>query len=393
MEQPFSLAAGEEASGSGAVAGDASPSDVAHGAESLSRKRPRAEESAQEEAELPIESARRGVRASFYRPSTIKSSASSDEANSRAAAVPCPRDAILPLVRSPHETLLDACEEGEYDAVMACLQQPDVDMYINLHGYARNVVAARCPETGAVLEWGHPEALTAYRGDTPLRYAAFHGYARIVEALLAAGAVPSLRNDDAKGAKDLAELGGSLMTKKKSKEVLAAQGPAKEVLDLPRGDAAERAEVVQMLKEALAAQWVIINYSATLNGRVAQVVGVMQDGRRLCIINDAAASAHRPYYEKSAVTSAYLWQDNLLKIPPPPPSAKLRAWPLDARFCCYLSGRQQCECECNAAAAAPVQGEAEPLMDAAPAVDEHEQGTGDDEMAPYECQMAHCDSD
>lgn len=234
--------------------------------------------------------------------------------------------------------LLDACEEGDYVAVMACLQQPDAHLHLNLHGYARNVVAARCPDTGAIEQWGHPEALTNYRGDTPLRYAAFHGFARIVEALLAAGALPVLRNDDAKGAIDLAEYGRDLL-KKKGKE---APLPA----DLPRGDPEERTEVIQMLREALEHQWVVINCTERpdFNGRIAQLVAATNDGRRLGIINDAAATASRPYYEKSAVTSAYLWPEQLMKIPPPPPGAKMKAWPLDARFCCFLAGCVRCEC-------------------------------------------------
>ena len=44
----------------------------------------------------------------------------------------------------------------------------------------------------------------------------------------------------------------------------------------------------------------------SLDGRVAQIVGVYKDAQRLCIINDSLPSEARPYYEKSAVTSAVL---------------------------------------------------------------------------------------
>ena len=102
--------------------------------------------------------------------------------------------------------LLSASEEGDLPTVLECLRRPDAKVLVNLHGHARNIVRERDPETGLPSEWGHPEALTCYRGDTALRYAAFHGYAGIVRALLMAGAVPGLRNDDAKGALALSEV-------------------------------------------------------------------------------------------------------------------------------------------------------------------------------------------
>ena len=235
-----------------------------------------------------LQSARRGVRASFYRPSTRKPATPDATTSSPCSSA---RHNPLPIVRSPHEMLLDACEEGDYVAVMACLQQPDAHLHLNLHGYARNVVAARCPDTGAIEQWGHPEALTTTVATRHRRYAAFHGFARIVEALLAAGALPVLRNDDAKGAIDLVEYGRITQEE--------GQGGAPLPADLPRGDPEERTEVIQMLQEALEHQ-VVINCTERpdFNGRIAQFVAATNDGRRLGIINDAA-TASRPYYEKS----------------------------------------------------------------------------------------------
>lgn len=178
---------------------------------------------------------------------------------------------------------------------------------------------------GDPLVWGHPESLTVYRGDTALRYAAFHGFLAIVEALLAAGALPGLRNDDAKSALTLAELGAKLTLKKYAKKLLPA--------DLPKGDPSERPAVIAALKAALTRQWLVtgcVGRNAVLNGRIAEVVGATPDGQRLSIVKDTAPTPERPWFEKSAAISVYLTPKNLLLLQPPPPPAK--AWPPGARF-------------------------------------------------------------
>lgn len=119
-----------------------------------------------------------------------------------------------------------------------------------------------------------------------------------------------------------AQLGADLLKKKHAKRLAA--------VDLPRGDPAERSEVLRMLKEVTRQQYVIVGCKPTLDGRIAQVVRVDADGQRQVIINDAAPSEDRPYYEKSAVTSAFLQSKQLRPLPAPPPPAK--AWPLDTRF-------------------------------------------------------------
>ena len=261
---------------------------------------------------------RSGVRASFYRKSPPKAK------SSESALASNPHSPARALSnRSPLEVLLSASEEGDYDTVVDCLRAPGADILINLRGFARGVVT-EYDANDAPVEWGHPEALTCYvDGDYALGYAAFHGHVRIVRALLEAGALPGLRNSDAKSALALAELGTSLSTKKQQRKLAPA--------DVPRVTAsAERAEVVRMLKLAVMQQTIVENASATLDGRIAQVVSVGVDGMRLVIINDAAPSPGKPFYEKSAVTSAFLLPSQLLTIRPPPPPAK--AWPLEMRF-------------------------------------------------------------
>jgi len=262
--------------------------------------------------------------------------------------------------RTYHEQLLDACEEGDLSRVKACLALPDVDAYLNLTGIARNIVVVRDPKTGRTLDWGHPELLACGRGDTPLRYAAFHGYLQIVKWLLDAGAVPSLRNDDCRSALDLAKDAAKLMRRyeeQQKKETLAAQAQLEEgepkakrprkdgilAADLPRGDPAESGETIRMLEAATAQQWIVVNYhKAELNGRIAQISSIRPDGLRCAIVDDAEASAGRPFYLKSAVRSATLRQGQLRKVPPPKPP--LKTWPLNARFCCMLAGETRCAC-------------------------------------------------
>ena len=76
-------------------------------------------------------------------------------------------------MRSPHEVLLDASEEGLFEIIEESLRRPDIEAYLNLSGVARHVEST-----------GHPETLTWSRSETALRYASFHGYSRIVKSLL-----------------------------------------------------------------------------------------------------------------------------------------------------------------------------------------------------------------
>ena len=240
-------------------------------------------------------------------------------------------DAVPPDVeeRLPLEVLLSAAEEGDHAGVVEFLKRPDAHLLINKYGYARRIVWSNWEDAiRGNVEWGHPETLTMYRGDTALRYASFHGYLNIVETLLAAGAVPALRNDDAKSSLQLAEAGKELQKVKNSSKM--------DSRDVPQGDPAERSEVIRVLKAACATQWLVVGcterQSVHLNGRIADVVGVSdQDPTlRLVVVNDSQPTRARPYYEKSAVTSAFLTTSQLLKLPPPPPPAK--SWPGDARF-------------------------------------------------------------
>mmetsp|Transcript_28622 Transcript_28622/g.73419 ORF Transcript_28622/g.73419 Transcript_28622/m.73419 type:complete len:347 (+) Transcript_28622:69-1109(+) len=307
--------------------------------------------------------ARRGARASYYRKAAKTDddeAAAGSEEGAPLAPPPLPTDSV----RTPHEALVDACEEGDLARVKQCLARSDVDNYLNQVAIARNIVMVRCPKTGATLDWGHPELLACGRGDTPLRYAAFHGYAPIVKLLLDAGSVPWLRNDECKSALHLAKEAGKLLSRyveqqKKEEQLktlaLAAEGegtktqPKKSrkdsilAADLPRGDPNERVGVIQMLQEATDQQWIIVNYERPeLNGRIAQITSVRIDGRRCAIIDDAEASAERPFYLQSAVRSASLRTDQLRKLPAPKPPQK--TWPLGARFCCMLAGESACAC-------------------------------------------------
>lgn len=96
---------------------------------------------------------------------------------------------------------------------MRCLARPGVSAYLNSNGIARGIVRVY-DDKGVTLDWGHPELLACGRGDTALRFAAFHGYANIVEALLEAGAIPGLRNDEANSALALAKAGLKMLNRK-----------------------------------------------------------------------------------------------------------------------------------------------------------------------------------
>ena len=254
-------------------------------------------------------------RASYYRKMPPSLSESALEPANGAAAI---------TERTPLERLLSASEEGELATVLQILEEEPVEPLINLHGHARRV-APHMPKSGPITKWGHPEALTCYRGDTALRYAAFHGYLGIVKALLKAGALPRLRNDDAKGALNLAELGAKLTLKTHAKKLTAA--------DLPRGDPAERKEVIALLKRACAQQYIVIGCTgrnAKFNGRVCELVAITDAGQRLAVIRDCQPTEERPYFEKSASCCVYLDKAQTLALPPPPPP--MTVWPADARF-------------------------------------------------------------
>lgn len=328
---------------------------------------------------------RRGARASYYRKVAkverattaiadhVPDDSGGEDAGGPPSLVPpVPRiPPALPTIRSAHEQLLDACEEGDVARVRACLAEPDVDRYLNLDGVARGIVVMRCPKSGGTLDWGHPELLACGRGDTPLRYASFHGYLTIVKLLLEAGAVPGLRNVECKSALALAQEAGGLLRRfeeqqkalkekheqQQLRDLALKEGrepPPKEekkqrvrssilAIDLPRGDPAEHAEVVRVLEAATAQQWLVVNYHRPeINGRIAQITSVAADGLRCAIIDDAEASKERPFYLKSAVRSATLTQSQLRKVLPPKPP--LQTWPLNARFGCMLAGRSACAC-------------------------------------------------
>ena len=274
---------------------------------------------------------RRGARASYYRKpqddSRDKEKAISSSAAHMLDAVPeedqhlkCPRVTL-------HERLLDAADEGDLEALKTCLRDPEVDACLNLAGWARSVTPK-----------GHPETLAWGRGETALRIAAFHSHKTIVSALLEAGAVPGLRNDDAKHAQALCEEGSRLLAKKRRSQHVDES-------DLPRNqDQAERDDVWWLLGTAMEQQWIIRgSHVAGLDGRIAQIVNVGRDGRRLAIIKDQEPSARRPYYEAQAVRSVYLRPTQLCRAPPPPDGKK--QWPLEARFGCALAGKTQCECD------------------------------------------------
>jgi hypothetical protein len=230
-------------------------------------------------------------------------------------------------VRTHHEQLLDACEEGNTEAVLRCLARPGVSAYLNSNGIARGIVRV-FDDKGATLDWGHPELLACGRGDTALRFAAFHGYAKIVEALLEAGAIPGLRNDEANSALALAKAGLKMLSRKpgsKSDKLILPE-------DKPRcGDAAQQTEVIRLLEQAERQQWVIVDVHDRpyLNGRIGQRVRVMDD-KVLVVVDDAEAGPHRPYYEKGAVRTAKLLPSQLKRLKPPPSPQK--EWPLSQRW-------------------------------------------------------------
>ena len=240
---------------------------------------------------------------------------------------PPPRGQQRRLLRSEHEQLLDACEEGDLDTVKRCLLRPGVSAYLNQNGFARGIKRVLCETTGATLDWGHPELLACGRGDTALRFAAFHGYVEIVHALLEAGAIPSLRNDEAHSALALAKAGLKILNKRGTKgdKLILPE-------DKPRcGDPDQLAEVIRLLEHAERQQWVIVNVTDRpyLNGRIGQRVRVMED-RVLVIVDDSEPGPHRPYFEKGAVRSARLLPSQLRRLKPPPPP--LREWPLGQRW-------------------------------------------------------------
>jgi hypothetical protein len=279
---------------------------------------------------------RRGARASYYR----KPQDDGESASHRLAAVPEEQPQSQPQqTQQPqpprkllHDRLLDASDEGDLDGLRVCLQDPAIDTCLNLAGWSRNVTPK-----------GHPETLSWGRGETALRYAAFHSHKAVVSALLEAGAVPALRNDDAKHAQALCEEGSRLLAKMKRSHV--------EPEDLPRNaEQDERDEVWWMLGKAMEQQWIVRGaHVAGLDGRIAQIVNVGRDGRRLAIIADPEPSARRTYYEAQAVRSAYLTPSQL--VPAPPPPAGMKQWPLDARFGCALAGKKHCECAATAVGA------------------------------------------
>ena len=269
-------------------------------------------------------SARRGGRASYYRQSPPKRKRETEDEERRRgelrALMPPPPPPSSTLL-TPHEQLLDASEEGDLEGVLHCLRSPDSDIYLNLNGIARGIVYVKCPETGATLDWGHPEKLACGRGDTALRYASFHGYAPIVAALLDAGAVPGLRNDEANSALALAQCALGMV-----KAAAAKRAKATPVEDMPRGTAEGLTETIKLLEEASRLQWVIVNYrDPSLVGRIAQVAS---DELATAI----TATSRPPRPSPTSPTS--------LDRPPPdpsPPDPQTPQTPQTPPDCCELS--------------------------------------------------------
>ena len=83
------------------------------------------------------------------------------------------------------ERLLDASQEGSMTALDDCLRDPGCKELLNTVGAARH----------------------GSKAATPLRFAAFHGFKRVVERLLHAGALPCLCDDNFNDALSLARLG------------------------------------------------------------------------------------------------------------------------------------------------------------------------------------------
>lgn len=150
---------------------------------------------------------RRGVRTSFFRRMGTPKSLSLGDSSPVHSSMHSPMARTNATgTREPLEILLSASEEGDLATVQECLERPDAMLLVNLHGHARNILLECDADSGRPSEWGHPESLTCYRGDTALGYAAFHGYPAIVRALLVAGSVAALRNDVCQTALALAEV-------------------------------------------------------------------------------------------------------------------------------------------------------------------------------------------
>ena len=219
--------------------------------------------------------------------------------------------------------MLDACEAGDLTAVRECLKRRDIELHLNSRGFARNVYRGG--------DW-----LACGRGDSALHYAAFHGHAQVVRALLEAGAVVGIINDEGKSAMQLAKAGRDLLSKREKEKRERDRPPLEE---LPRGDPEQRQATLDTLRDAEAEQYVIVGYKEAFNGRVAKIVGVDASGKRRVIVDDARASDHRPWFQKGAVRSAMLeWPAQLRKLPRPPEGAPA-AWPTDARFQCTASAK------------------------------------------------------
>ena len=153
------------------------------------------------------------------------------------------------MMRPPEQRLVDAAQEGDVDALRELLMTTDAKSLLDVQALARG---GKTPATA-------------------LRYAAFHGHEPCVRALLAAGALPNLCNEEGKDALALAKLG---------RDHRAARGPTN-----------ERAGTITTLERASASdQWEMhsISMRPELNGHIVSIIRLPAAGKYT--VRDAATS-------------------------------------------------------------------------------------------------------
>ena len=161
---------------------------------------------------------------------------------------------------SLHQRLLDAAQEGDADHLRSLLKD-DLE-----------AVRPMLDEVGL--------ARRGSKRSTALRYAAFHGFERCVRALLAAGALPNLR-DEQDGIKD--QKVDALALARLGRDSSAARGPP-----------GERAGTIAALAAAAAADaWEVKNVDTQpeLNGSLVCIVR-LQIASNKATVWDQATQAH-----------------------------------------------------------------------------------------------------